>query len=135
MPYEIAFTRPITIKDRDEYFNECCVGGDQVVDALLPAVRARYDDIQDNQEDWGWFIWFKRGDVSLAIDIHTDDPDIGAFRVHLYSRKKRLWFFSQEVDTPELEELRQLVEADLRQWQVRSRWDHSVDRGSPGHRH
>ena len=37
MPYEIAFTRPVTIANRDEYFNECCVGGDAVIEALMPA--------------------------------------------------------------------------------------------------
>jgi len=104
------------VPEDDIYINPCCWGGDVVRDRLLPLIQQHYVDIMTEQEDWGWFIWFKRGGVSLAIDIHTDDPDIGAFRVHLYSRKKRLWFFSQEVDTPELEELRQLVEADLRQW-------------------
>jgi len=40
MPCEISFTRPVGIRDRAQYINECCVGGDAVVDALLPAVRA-----------------------------------------------------------------------------------------------
>ena len=65
MPYEISFTRPVLISDREQYINECCVGGDAVVDALLPAVRAAgYEDIQSNQEDWGWFIWFRKGPSS-----------------------------------------------------------------------
>ena len=116
MPYEIAFTRPVTIAiDRDEYINECCVGGDVVVDALMPAVRARYSDIQSNQEDWGWFIWFKKGAVKLAIDVHTDDGDAGEFRVRLTSLTKRLITY-KESDTPELEELRTLVESELQKW-------------------
>ncbi|HEX6163749.1 MAG TPA: hypothetical protein VFZ31_10305 [Vicinamibacterales bacterium] len=115
MPYEIAFTRPVPISDREQYINECCVGGDAVVDALLPAVRARYTDIETNQEDWGWFIWFKKGAVRLAIDVHSDDGDAGQFRVRLTSRTKRLFGY-KEADTAELDELRVSIEAELRQW-------------------
>ena len=115
MPFEVAFTKPVTIVDREQYINECCVGGDIVVDQLLPAVRARYADVQSNQEDWGWFIWFRDGGVRLAIDVHTDDADAGAFRIRLTSRVKKL-LFEKEADTPELDQLRSLVEAELRRW-------------------
>jgi hypothetical protein len=117
MPYEIAFTKPVTITDREQYINECCVGGDIVVDRLLPAVRERYTDIQSNQEDWGWFIWFRRAGVRLAIDVHTDDADAGAFRIRLTSRVKKL-LFETEADTPELVELKACVESELRKWNV-----------------
>jgi hypothetical protein len=115
MPYEIAFTRQISITDRDQYINECCVGGDAVIDHLLPAVRERYEDIDTNQEDWGWFIWFKKGTVKLAIDVHTDDGDAGEFRIRLTSQTKRFLGY-KEADVPELDELRELVEAELRRW-------------------
>ena len=115
MPYEIAFTRKVPIGNRDEYFNECCVGGDHVVDALLPAVRARYEDIQSNQEDWGWFSWSKKGAVKPPIDVHTDDGDAGEFRIRLTSQTKRFLGY-KEADTPELDELRALVESELRKW-------------------
>jgi len=116
MPYEVSFTKRVPINDREDYINECCVGGDAVRDRLLPAVRARYGDVDTNQEDWGWFIWFRQGHVNLAIDIFTDDPDEGAFRIHLTSRTKRLLLFDQIVDTPELDELRALVVTDLSEW-------------------
>lgn len=115
MPYEIAFKRAVSIVDREQYLNECCVGGDAVVDAMLPAVRDRYQDIESNQEDWGWFIWFKKGAVKLAIDVHTDDGDAGEFRIRLTSQTRRLFGY-KEADTPELEELRALVESELRKW-------------------
>lgn len=117
MPYEIAFTRPVTISDREQYINECCVGGDIVVDRLLPAVRERYTDIQSNQEDWGWFIWFRQSRVRLAIDVHTDDADAGEFRIRLTSRVRKL-VFEREADTPELDELRAFVESELTRWGV-----------------
>jgi len=115
MPYEIALTRLVPISDPQQYFNACCVGGDVVVDALLPAVREHYEDIQTNQEDWGWFIWFRKGKVKLAIDVHTDDGDAGEFRIRLTSRTKA-WIGYKEADTPELEDLCTLVERELAKW-------------------
>jgi hypothetical protein len=116
MPYEASFTKRVEGADRDQYFNDCCVGGDIVVNQLLPAVRARYADIQTEQEDWGWFIWFRQGDVRLAIDVFTDDPDAGKFRIHLTSRTRRWGLFDRVVDTPELDGLRTLVASELATW-------------------
>ena len=116
MPYEISFTRAVAILDREQYINECCIGGDLVVNQLLPSVRDRYTDIQTNQEDWGWFIWFRKDHVRLAIDVYTEDPEEGVFKIHLTSRIKKLLVMDTVADTPELEELRSLVEAELRAW-------------------
>ena len=116
MPYEIAFTKRLEIAHPEEYFNTCCHGGDIVADQLLPSVQQRYSSIQHNLEDWGWFIWFKRGEVGLAIDIFCDDPAIGAFRIHLSSSKPRFLFLDSVVDTPELEELKTHVVGDLTRW-------------------
>jgi len=41
VPYELSFTKAVRIQDRDQYINECCVGGDVVRDELLPIVTAR----------------------------------------------------------------------------------------------
>lgn len=116
MPYEVSFTKRVAAGDREQYINDCCIGGDVVVDRLLPSVRARYADVQTNQEDWGWFIWFRKGNIRLAIDVFTDDPEEGVFRVHLTSRTRRLLVLDTVIDTPELEELRTLVEAELAGW-------------------
>ena len=116
MPYALSFTRRVAVVDREQYINDCCIGGDVVVNQLLPSVRARYTDVLTNQEDWGWFIWFRKGSVKLAIDVFTDDPDEGAFRVHLTSQAKRLLLLDTVVDTAELEELRELVASELASW-------------------
>lgn len=116
MPYELTFTRSLQIINREKYINECCVGGDIVVDQLLPSIRQHYGDVETNQEDWGWFIWFVNNGVQLAVDVFTDDADAGAFRVHLTSRKRRMLLFNRAVDTPELEELRELVVRALSDW-------------------
>ena len=80
-----------------------------------PASASVTEEIQTNQEDWGWFIWFKKGAVKLAIDVHTDDGDAGEFRIRLTSQTKRFLGY-KEADTPELDELRGLVESELRKW-------------------
>jgi len=116
MPYEVTFRKRVEVVDREQYINECCVGGDIIVNQLLPSVRARYADIQTEQEDWGWFIWFREGNVRLAIDVFTDDPDAGAFRIHLTSRTRRWALFDRVVDTPELDALRALVSSELAAW-------------------
>ena len=115
MPYEIEFSKPVQVDDPEEYFNECCYGGDVVSDQLLPIISERYTNVQANQEDWGWFIWFREGAVSLGVDIFCDDPATGAFRLHVPSRKKR-WLLRRVVDTPELEGLKELVVARLSEW-------------------
>lgn len=117
MPYEIAFTKSVTILNREQYINECCAGGDVVASVLLPAIKARYTDIQHEQEDWGWFIWFRKGDVKLAVDIFTDDAGAGQFRIMLTSRRRKL-LFDKAADTPELDELRDLVVAELEKWKA-----------------
>ena len=116
MPYEISLTRQVAVLDRTQYFNECCIGGDAVVNQLLPSVRARYDDIQTNQEDWGWFIWFRKGRIRLAIDVFTEDFEAGLFQIHLTSRTRRMFLFETVIDTFELEELRSFVESELIAW-------------------
>jgi hypothetical protein len=118
LPYALSFTRPLTITDREQYINECCVGGDIVLDRLLPAIRARYEDLQTNQEDWGWFAWFRESGIRLAVDIFTNDPETGEIQIHLTSRKPRFLWGTRIEDTPELESLRQLVVGELEAWPV-----------------
>jgi len=118
MPYALTFCKQVPITDREQYINECCVGGDVVLDRLLPSLRSTYGDLQSNQEDWGWFAWFEHSGVKLAVDVFTDDPQTGRFQMHLTSRKPRLLFGSRVEDTPELENLRQLVVRELEAWPV-----------------
>jgi hypothetical protein len=79
------------------------------------AVRNRLQAGRHNRESSRWFIWFKQGTVKLAIDVHTDDMDAGRFRIRLTSQTRR-WIGYREADTPQLDELRLLVESELRKW-------------------
>lgn len=112
MPCILEFTKPVTITDPEQYINECCIGGDIICEALLPAVKARYQDVESAQEDWGWYIWARQGPLMVAIDVFTDDAEAGAFRVCLTTREKKFLGY-KDVDTPQLDELRTFVEAEL----------------------
>ena len=116
MPYEIAFTKSFPVTNQDQYINDCCWGGDVVRDRLLPGITAKYENIRTEQEDWGWFIWFKKGALSLAVDIFCDDPKKGEFRVLLTARRKRWLVTNEIVDGPELEDLRAFICNDLDTW-------------------
>lgn len=119
MPYIVSFAKPIKIADNDLYINACCVGGDVVLDRLLPALRERYgDDIQSDQEDWGWFAWFEDAGTRLAVDVYTDEAADGAFQIHLTASRARFLFGARIQDGPELESLRALVLEQLQAWPV-----------------
>jgi hypothetical protein len=118
MPYIIAFAKPVAVVDREQYINDCCVGGDLVLDHLLPSLAEHYGDLQPIQEDWGWFVWFERGGIKLAVDVHTNDATSGEFQIHLTSRAPRLLLGAKIQDTPALEALRELVVSLLRSWSV-----------------
>ena len=119
MPYIVGFSKAVQGADPALYINDCCIGGDVVLDRLLPVLRVNYgENLQANQEDWGWFTWFDKSAVKLAVDIHTDDHEKWEFQVHLTSSRQRFLFGPKVQDTPELEELRDLVMSQLKSWPV-----------------
>ena len=118
MPYIISFVKSVALTDPDQYINDCCIGGDLVLEQLLPALRERYGDLMSNQEDWGWFAWFEDSGVRLAVDVHTNDHSAGEFQVHLTSNTPRFLFGPKIQDTPELESLKALVTPALQSWGV-----------------
>jgi hypothetical protein len=115
MPYELSFTKALTIADPKRYINECCSGGDQVIQGLLSAVPV-YDDLQSGQEDWGWYIWFHIAKQKYEINVFCDDPGLGSFRIHLVSKAKSGIFSHKIEDSSELEPLKQRVVANLEAW-------------------
>lgn len=128
MPYIVGFTKAVQVADPDLYINDCCIGGDVVLDRLLLVLREHYGhDLQSNQEDWGWFAWFEKSAIKLAVDIHNDNHESGEFQVHLTSSCPRFLFSPKVQDTPELEELRDLVMSQLKSWPVTNLTTERVD--------
>ena len=120
MPFSIRFRKPVDVTETEPYINDCCIGGDVVLEHLLPALRQTYGDLEPTQEDWGWFVWFEHVGVKLAVDVFTQDPLTNEFEIHLTSRKARLLRSARVVDTPELEALRRRVVSSLEAWPVTS---------------
>jgi hypothetical protein len=118
MPYILSFVKRVEVLDREQYINDCCIGGDVVLEQLLPALSERYGELMSEQEDWGWFAWFEHSGEKLAVDVHTDDANAGEFQIHLTSSKPRLLFGRKIQDTAVLEALRELVERQLQSWAV-----------------
>jgi hypothetical protein len=120
MPFSIRFRKPVDVTEAEPYINDCCIGGDVVLEHLLPALRQSYGDLEPTEEDWGWFVWFEHVGVKLAVDVFTQDPLTNEFEIHLTSRKARLLRSARVVDTPELEALRRRVVSSLEAWPVTS---------------
>jgi len=116
MPYEITFSKRLNVSDREQYLNDCCIGGDVLLDVLLPELRKTYGGLMTNQEDWGWFAWFRDRDVRLSVDVFCDDPETGSYRIHLTSRVPKWIFGERTEDTAELESLRGRVIHYLAAW-------------------
>jgi hypothetical protein len=73
MHFELSFNKPITVVNKVSYLSDCCWGGDVIQDYLLPLISSKYENIRTGQEDWGWFLWFRRNNVQLAVDIFCDN--------------------------------------------------------------
>jgi hypothetical protein len=127
MPYEISITKSVVVANEDIYINDCCRGGDAVRDRLMPLVRGNFEDIRTAREDWGWFIWSRKGPLRLAIDMFTDDVKLGKFRIWLSSSRRKFLLFTSAEDMPELETLKTAVMSNLAEWDASP----SVERVQP----
>jgi hypothetical protein len=108
MAYEIEFRAKFTVADPEVYINDCCWGGDVIRNKLLPVVRAGFRDVQTSQEDWGWFIWMKRGTKRISIDIFCDDKEGGTFRIRIAGSQKG-WINRKPLDDSEVESIKNMV--------------------------
>jgi hypothetical protein len=120
MPIVIRFRKPVDVAGDEPYLNDCCIGGDVVLERLLPSLRERYGELEPTQEDWGWFVWLEHDRVRLAVDVLTQNPITSEFEIRLTSRKASFLRPARVVDTPELEALRARVVAQLESWPVKS---------------
>ena len=117
MAYEIEFSTKVSVGDPEIYTNDCCWGCDVVRDRLLPVLSktALYERVQTNQEDWGWFIWMRRGTELTRIHMHCDDKEAGEFRIHIFASRRR-WLFWKDIDTPDVERLQEVLTSEIRKW-------------------
>jgi len=117
MAYEVEFTTRVTVVDPEIYINDCCWGADVLRDRLLPMVSTTipYNSVKIGQEDWGWFIWMRLGNELTRIHIQCDDKEAGAFRIHVFSSKKR-WLLWKDIDTPDVERVNEVTMREIKKW-------------------
>jgi hypothetical protein len=115
MAYVIEFTATLNVSDPKIYINDCCWGGDVIRDGLLPVVSPEYEDVQTTQEDWGWFIWMRRGQQWSGVDIYCDDKESGAFRI-LISGWQRRWLRRKHVEGDDLEHIKEVTVNEISKW-------------------
>jgi len=118
MPFVIRFRKPVEVAGDEPYLNDCCIGGDVVLERLLPTLREQLGEVEPTQEDWGWFVWVEDDRVHFAVDVLTQNPITSEFEIRLTSRRRSFFRPARVVDTPELEALRARVVAQLETWPV-----------------
>ena len=112
MPYEISFSKKLSLPTDEHYINDCCVGGDFILEQLLPQVKNAYANIASAQEDWGWFIWCNQGKTHCAIEVCCEDIQTGHYLIHLHAHTKQtrwLLFTRRTEDRASLDTLHTLV--------------------------
>jgi len=115
MAYEIEFTATLNVSDPKIYINDCCWGGDVIRDRLLPMVSSEYEHVETSQEDWGWFIWMRRGQQWSGVDIYSDEKDSGDFRIHI-SGWQQGWFGRKHIEGDDLEHIREVTVNEIGNW-------------------
>ena len=115
MAYEIEFTAALSVPNPEIYINDCCWGGDEIRDRLLPLVSPEYEDAQTTQEDWGWFIWMRRGQQWTGIDIYCDAKESGEFRIHISGWQRR-WLRRKHVEGDDLEHIKEVTMSEISKW-------------------
>jgi hypothetical protein len=115
MAYEIEFIAALSVPNPKIYINDCCWGGDEIRDRLIGAIATGYDHVQTFQEDWGWFIWMRRGRQWSGVDIYCDDKESGEFRIHI-SGWQRGWLRRKHVEGDDLEHIKEVTVNEIGKW-------------------
>jgi len=79
-------------------------------------LKTRFELDHSNQEDWGWFIWLRKGRIKLGVEITCEDREKGRYRLELWSKQSVFLWWDRAADTPELEALREDVQKRLSSW-------------------
>jgi hypothetical protein len=125
--YAIVFKKEIrpdapSIEGEPEYINECCRGGDVVAERLRAALVEAFENVALGQEDWGWYVEARRGDVRLWLRVYQHAEAGDEWLVNIETRRARPWLgvlgLTYLVDTPELEEAKRIVVSRLDGWIV-----------------
>ncbi len=119
MPYDLRFSKAFKTEDKGQYLNECCVGGDIVLAEIqkAPFVSLQANEkVSHGQEDWGWYLWFWRGNAKFEISICLDEDDNQEFRIHIIRQIKAGLFSKKMEDNEELKTIQNEVKVQIESW-------------------
>lgn len=104
MDFELTAGRVFSADDDEKYINECCIGCDEIIDALAPTFADHFGVPRDSfaiyQEDWGWAMELEKDGVAYHTGIANQSAEDGrtVFRVvGEAQRKEKGWIFTKRV--------------------------------------
>jgi predicted small secreted protein len=113
------WTVPKTFADipEREYINDCCIGGDEILNQLKPDIASQMNvdksKIEIYQEDWGWALEFSKDEVfySLGLNNNYEGGEKTDFAVVIEAnRKVKKFLFTKSVEaTNELNEFAEVI--------------------------
>jgi hypothetical protein len=75
MDYEWKLSKIFGDLQEKNYINDCCIGGDKILNQLKPAVASAMsvdeNQIEIYQEDWGWALEFAKDEVVYLLAVNN----------------------------------------------------------------
>jgi hypothetical protein len=104
MDFELETDKVFSSGDKEKYINECCVGCDEILEALAPTFAKRFGVEQETfaiyQEDWGWALEFEKDGVAYHTGIANQSNASGLILFRVVGeaqRKEKGWIFTKRV--------------------------------------
>jgi hypothetical protein len=117
-------TEDLKLNPDVDYINDCCKFCDAVLEKIKPAVAEKsgvpLNEIVIDQEDWGWYLEFQKGEIVYILNIsywERDESGAHNFGVDAEAQKiKKGFIFDRRIDAEkECREFAEQIEAIARQ--------------------
>lgn len=110
MDFELSIEKNFANLPEQNYINDCCVGGDEILNQFKPNISAEMsvqnDSIDINQEDSGWKLRFVKDEVEYLFGISNYnllETGKTTFSVSVQATKKVKSFFASKTIEAETE--------------------------------
>ena len=106
MHFELTILKVFDNSSSKEYINDCCIGGDEILDQLKDDIASEMNidknSIEIYQEDWGWALEFLKDKVTYLLAVsnaNESEADKSFFTAYTEAtRKEKKIFFNKTVD-------------------------------------
>jgi hypothetical protein len=105
--YILKIKGTINLKEsKEEYINECCQYCDVILHLIKPEITNIFqiDNIEIEQEDWGWYLFFIKNNLhyNLNISFNDEEPKSNEFVFYYFVNKvEKKFIFSKNVEVEE----------------------------------